>query len=171
MECEVCGCHDVHVTELEGFVLEECRLCGNLQGDDEVVARIDEIREGRREGIEDSVYPLVKALRAIPTFKTISSCGGHAERREPPYVWFTIEQDTLRYLEKLCASLSMANRRMRCRWVIEVTMQRRLTFELKPNFHRHAAEVDARRIGDAIADLDVLARTFRRDRDLAWFGA
>jgi len=169
MECDVCGCHDVHRTEVEGFVLEECRLCGNIQGDDEAVVRVEELREGRQEGIEDDVYPLVKALRAIPTFRTISSCGGHIERREPPYVWFTIEKDTLAYLERLTVSVSMANRVARCRWVVEVTMQRKLTFHLKPNFYRHAADVPASRIADAIADLEILARTFKRDRDLAWF--
>ncbi len=169
MECDVCGCHDVHRTDLEGFVIEECRLCGNVQGDDEAVVRIEELREGRREGIEDDVYPLVKALRSIPTFRTISSCGGHLDRCEPPHVWFTIENDTLRYLERLCVSLTMANRRMRCRWIIETTMQRKLTFHLKPRFNRHAADVPAERIADAVADLEVLAQTFRRDRDLAWF--
>ena len=63
----------------------------------------------------------------------------------------------------------MANRRMRCRWIIETTMQRKLTFHLKPRYNRHAADVPAGRIADAIADLEVLAQTFRRDRDLAWF--
>jgi hypothetical protein len=169
MECDVCGCHDVHRTDVEGFVLEECRLCGNIQGDDEAVARVEELREGRQQGIEDDVYPLVKALRAIPTFRTVSSCGGHVDRREPPHVWFTIEQDTLRYLDRMATSLSMANRLTRCRWVIEATMQRKLTFHLKPNFYRHAADVPASRIAEAIADLVVLARTFKRDRDLAWF--
>jgi hypothetical protein len=169
MECDVCGCHDVHRADVEGVFVEECRLCGNLQGDDEAVARIEELREGRREGIEDAVYPLVKALRAIPTFRTISSCGGHLERREPPFVWFTIESDTLRYLERLSTSLAMAGRRTRCRWVIEATMQRKLTFELKPRFYRHASEVDQGKIADAIADLGILARVFARDRDLAWF--
>jgi hypothetical protein len=169
MECEVCGCHDVRRTEIEGFVLEECGLCGNVQGDDEAVARIEELREGRREGIEDAVYPLVKALRAIPTLRTVNSCGGHVSRCEPPYVWFTIEQDTLRFLERVATSLAMANRRTRCRWVLEATMQRELTFELKPNFHRHAVEVGRETIVNAIADLAILAHGFRRDRDLAWF--
>ncbi len=45
MECDVCGSHNISRKDVEGWLLEECHLCGNLQGNDEAVARIGELRE------------------------------------------------------------------------------------------------------------------------------
>ena len=66
MECDVCGSRNVTRKDIEGGLLEECNLCGNLQGDDEAVARVEDLRSGRDRGLDDEVIPLVAALEKAP---------------------------------------------------------------------------------------------------------
>ena len=68
MECDVCGSRNVARREIEGLLLEECGLCGNLQGDDEAVARVTELRDGRERGLDDAVIPLVAVLESADVF-------------------------------------------------------------------------------------------------------
>jgi uncharacterized Zn finger protein len=47
MECDACGSHRVSRREIEGRLLFECDLCGELSGDDAAIEKIDELRAGR----------------------------------------------------------------------------------------------------------------------------
>lgn len=55
MECDACGSKNVTRRKVEGWLLEECNLCGNLQGDDDAVARVEELRSGRERGLDDQI--------------------------------------------------------------------------------------------------------------------
>ena len=68
MECEVCGSHNVLQRTLEAHLVEECQLCGNLQGNDDAVRAIEELQAGRERGFEDIVIPLVHALESTEVF-------------------------------------------------------------------------------------------------------
>ncbi len=169
MECEVCGCHDVRRDVVEGFVIEECLLCGHLQGNDEVATKIASIREGRELGFDDAIYPVVQALRPVPGLGIEASSGGRPDEGQPPYVMFHLEATSLPFLERIGQSIEMANRRTSWRWVIEVSVQRSLAFLLKPRYFRLPGDVDAAMIATSIEDLSVIARGLNRDRELSWF--
>ena len=169
MKCDACGCRDVRRDVVEGFLVDECRLCGHLQGNDEAVARIESIREGRELGYDDAIYPVVKALRRVPGLRVETSSGGRPGEGQPPYLMFRLETPSLRWLEPIAQSIEIANRRTRCRWVLEVSVQRTLSFLLKPRFFRPPGEVDAAMIAAAVEDLAEIARGLRRDQELSWF--
>ena len=73
MECEDCGSHNVRRRDIEGHLVEECGLCGHLQGDDEAVALIDELRRGRERGLDDVIIPLVNALERAEVFTIVQA--------------------------------------------------------------------------------------------------
>ena len=76
MECDSCGSRNVARREVEGHLLFECRLCGELFGDDEAVARIEEKRDGRSRGIDEEAIPLVSVLEGTGAFKLVHASTG-----------------------------------------------------------------------------------------------
>ena len=73
MECEVCGSTNIARREFDGHVLDECGLCGNLQGDDKSVALVQEMRAGRERGLDDEVIPLVSVLESADVFQVLGT--------------------------------------------------------------------------------------------------
>jgi hypothetical protein len=168
--CEECGSRRVGPRTLEGASVLLCGLCGHLQGEEAEVARVRERIEARERGFEAEVYPLVRALEAVPTFTVESASTGHPERGEYPFVFLRLAPGALAYLERLLTSLEMANRATRRRWVVECALQRGLLFILRPRFWKAVSEITARDIAEARSDLSVLAETLRRDMGLDWWG-
>ena len=50
MDCDSCGSRNVSRRDIEGHLLFECNLCGEMSGDDAAVAIIEELRLGRARG-------------------------------------------------------------------------------------------------------------------------
>jgi hypothetical protein len=169
--CEACGNHGVVSTTVEGVELHECELCGALMGDDASVALAEERREGRDRGFAPTIYPLVKALERVPTFKVSAADPGRADRSEYPYVFLRLTAGGLVHLERLLTSLEMANRETKRRWVVEAALQRGLLFILRPRFWKPVASITVEDIRDSQHDLEVLARILRRDVNLPWWNA
>jgi hypothetical protein len=167
--CEACGSRRVVTRLVEGIEVGECELCGTLQGDDEAVARAETLREGRGRGFDPRIYPLVRALEQVPTFRVPSAEPGDAGRLEYPYVFLRLESGGLVHLERLLTSLEMANRETKRRWVVEAALQRGLLFILRPRFWKRVSEITPEDIEEAQGDLDVLARVLARDTRLAWW--
>jgi len=171
MECDVCGSRNVRRRTIEGFLLEECGLCGNLQGDDEAVARIEELRAGRERGLEDDVTPLVAALEGAEVFKVVQASAGEPRRNESPYVFFTLTKNDTTYIEKLLRSLELANRETRLRWLVELSLQHGVVYILRPRFWKSPSDLAPEDIEAARKDLAILARRLRRDVSLSWWKA
>jgi hypothetical protein len=170
VECDSCGSHNVSRREIEGHLLFECHLCGDLSGDDGAVVLIDELREGRARGLDDEVIPLVSVLESTRAFKLIHASIGWREKGEAPSILFAASGG-LRDVEKLLRSVEMANRETHFRWLVELTLQQSIVFVLRPRFFKPPLEITADEIRKAREDLGRLARCLRRDVSLSWWKA
>jgi hypothetical protein len=167
--CEECGNRQVSQATVEGVVVLSCGLCGHLQGDDERVALAELRLEARERGYHPDVYPLVKALEEVPTFKVSAASAGREEIAEYPFVFLRLEPKGLKDLERLLMSLEMANRITKRRWVVECSLQRGLLFILRPRFWKPVQSITEQDIQESRADLSVLASAIGRDVHLAWW--
>mgnify|MGYP007059402104 FL=1 len=171
MECDVCGSRNVSRRTIEGFLLEECNLCGNLQGDDEAVQRVETMRSGRERGLDDQAIPLVTALAESGCFRVVKAASGDPAANEPPSVLFALTKGDLRHIERLLQSIEMANRETRLRWLIELSLQKEIVYILRPRFWTPPAHVSPDDIRAARRDLVVLGERLRRDLGLSWWKA
>jgi len=169
MECEVCGSRNTTRTEVEGYLLYECNLCGNLQGDDEAAERIEELRRGRDRGLDDEVIALVSVLESAGVFRVTQCSAGAPERREWPYLFFTLLRSDTSWIEKLLRSIELANRETTKRWLIELSLQHGIVYILRPRFWKNPSDITPEEIRVARADLSVLAERLRRDLALSWW--
>ena len=169
MECDVCGSHNVARREIEGYLLEECNLCGNLQGDDEAVERVEELRAGRDRGIDDEITPLISALEDTGAFRLIHSSAGRPTANEAPHVFFSLLRNDTTWIERLLRSIEMANRETRLRWLIGLSLQKEIVYILRPRFWMPPSEISPEDIRVARKDLGILANRLRRDLGLTWW--
>ena len=169
--CDSCGGHRLVVRVIEGVEVAECDLCGALHGPDASVALVESRREGRERGFDPRIYPLVRALEEVPTFKVSAADAGRADVGEYPYVFLRLDPKGLPHLERLLTSLEMVNRETKRRWVVEAALQRGLLFILRPRFWKRVTEITPEDITESQADLEVLARVLARDVRLSWWTA
>jgi len=167
--CDECGSTQVGEAEVEGVLVEQCALCGHLQGDESKVAYVREMQEARERGIEPIIYPLVCALEAIETFRIQDASAGRPERAEYPFVFLRVREGGIGDVERLLTSLEMANRTTTRRWVVECALQRGLLFILRPRFWKAVQDITSKDILEARADLPILAYSLRRDVSLGWW--
>lgn len=168
--CEECGSRQVTLRLVEGVEVEECALCGHLQGDDARVERVATVRAARERGLDEAVLPVVEALERVPTFRVAGAAGGDAARGEYPFVFLRLEPGGLLDLERLLTALEMANHATKRRWVVECALQRGLLFILRPRFWKPVTAITADDIREARADLYVLAATLKGNVDAPWWG-
>ncbi len=169
MECEDCGSRNVSRRDIEGHLLYECNLCGNLEGDDRAVMLIEELRVGRERGIDDEVIPLVSVLESTGIFKIVRASAGNPNRNEAPVVLFQSTKSDTAPIENLLRSLELANRKTRLLWLIELSLQHAIVYTLRPRFWRPPSDVSPDDLRVAQKDLVVLARQLRRDLSLSWW--
>lgn len=169
MECDICGSHNVARRTVEGSLLEECGLCGHLQGDDAAVEVISELRAGRERGLDDAVIPLVAALEGAGVFEIVQATAGDPQRNESPHVFFMLLKNDMTYIERLLRSLEMANRSTRLRWLVELSLQHGIVYILRPRFWKSPGDVRPEDLEVARKDLSVLAKRLRRDLSLSWW--
>jgi hypothetical protein len=167
--CEECGSHQVAPRRVEGVEVGECGLCGHVQGDEEEVALVAQRSEAAERGFSPIVYPLVKALESVPTFRVSAASAGRVETGEYPFVFLRLQETGLQDLERLLTSLEMANQGAQRRWVIECALQRGLLFILRPRFWKAIVEINDVDISEARADLKHLAEIVARDQKLGWW--
>lgn len=161
MICDTCGCSNIRHQEIEGYGVAECQVCGALHGDPDVVSRIEEIREGDALQFDREIYPLVRTINMITGFKVIGA--RHDGPGDLPYVHFKIHGPKARvWLEKLMTSLTMANRELPGRWMVEVLLIEGLTFSLTP------VPGSVQR-AEALVGLELLTRAIRRNMNLSWW--
>lgn len=159
--CDECGSHDVKREHVYGFLVEECGLCGNLQGEPGAVTRVKEIREAEELGVAPELVGLFAALEAtggIVVDRPLSTAGGHSA---PPAVYFALPRQALEWLDRLARTLLLAGRRTASLWSIEAVHQGRLWFVLRPRFGSAPATWRA--------DLALLRDALQRDSRLDWW--
>jgi hypothetical protein len=166
--CLECGNHDMRVRIVDGAPIHECGMCGARFGERAAVESLTFAEEAAERGVDAAVWPLVRALSALPGLCVRSSQGGDVEARTLPFVELgATSAESLHQLENLAKSLRLGVGSVRLHWVIEVQYQHHLAFVLKP---RHpGGPVSLGEARDARVDLDVLFRQFERDRKLRWW--
>jgi len=167
--CDECGSTQVAETEVEGARVELCALCGHVQGDDQQVALVRNRREAAERGFDPVIYPLVRALEAVPTFRVSGASAGRPSINDYPYVFLRVKEGGLVDVERLLTSVEMANRGTKRRWVVECSLQRGLLFILRPRFWKPVLDISAQDIAEARADLPLLAKAIERDVNLSWW--
>ncbi|MDH3592559.1 MAG: hypothetical protein OER88_11810, partial [Planctomycetota bacterium] len=150
-------------------LLFECNLCGNLDGDDDAVARIAEMRAGRERGLDDEVIPLVTAMELAEVFRIVKASGGDPKTNDAPYVMFRLTKNDMTYIERLLRSIEMANRTTRLRWLVELSLQNTIVYIVRPRFWMPPSDISPDDIQAAVKDLGVIARQLRRDLSLSWW--
>jgi hypothetical protein len=147
--CEACGSRRLVRRAVEGVELLVCELCDALHGDDAAIEQVELRQEARERGFDPDVYPLVRALERVPTFKVAGAAAGDEVRHEYPFVFLRLEVGGLVHMERLL---------------------RGLLFVLRPRFWKRVGDITSEDIRDARLDLAVLARTLARDTALPWWG-
>ncbi len=169
MACETCGSHNVTRRDVEGHLLFECNLCGALEGDDQAIARVYDLRRGRERGFDDAISPLALALESAEVFRIVQATGGDPQSNEAPALMFRLTKNDNAYIERLLRSIELANRKTRLRWLIELSLQNSIVYILRPRFWRPPSEIGPEDIEVAIKDLRQLATQLRRDLALSWW--
>lgn len=167
--CDECGSTQVGPAEVEGAAVDLCALCGHIQGDEEQVALVQNRREAAERGFDPAVYPLVRALEQVPTFRVSGASAGRETQGDYPYVFLRVKPDGLADVERLLTSIEMANRGTKRRWVVECSLQRGLLFILRPRFWKPVLDISAQDVAEARADLPLLAQAIARDVNLSWW--
>ena len=169
MECDSCGSYNVSRRDIEGHLLFECNLCGELSGDDAAIAIIEELRLGRARGLDDEIVPLVSVLEGTGAFRLVRASIGWKEKGEALSVLFSTTHHKLRAVERLLRSIELANRETKLRWMVELALQQTVVFILRPRFFKPPQDITGEEIEDARHDLGTLGRCLRRDVSLSWW--
>ena len=159
--CDECGSHDLRRQHLYGLLVEECGLCGELQGDPAAVERVREIREAESLSVSPELVGLFAALEAtggIVVERSLSTAAGHSA---PPAIYFALSRQPLEWLDRLARTLLIAGRRTSSLWIIEAVHQGRLWFVLRPRI--------AGTVITWVADLKLLRDALSRDSRLDWW--
>lgn len=167
--CESCGSHQVMAARVHGFEVDQCDLCGHVQGDEEQVSQLAKHREAQARGVDPEIYALVEAIEQVPTFRVDQASAGRAKTSEYPFLFLRVLPGGLPHLERLLTSIEMANHSTRRRWVIECALQHGLLFILRPRFWKPVLEIHPTDVREARDDLPILARAIQRDVQLGWW--
>jgi hypothetical protein len=167
--CDECGSHNVVRRHVHDRLIEECGLCGHLQGDPADVAAVEEVREAERDGVAPELVGLMRTLDSIAGLKVdrrLTTAAGHAL---PPAVYFAVGSHGLEVLDRLARTLLLATRRTSTLWTVEATHQGRLLFVLRPRHFVPAEAPDEAVVHPLVRDLGLLRDALRRDLNLPWW--
>ncbi|MFC1588457.1 hypothetical protein ACFL54_09110 [Planctomycetota bacterium] len=168
-QCQFCGSNNVRQLSVNHMSVLECQLCGEYSGPSDGIEIMRDLSNADQRGIDLDIYPLVKLLESINGFRVSSATSGDADLLIPPFVAFTVQSSEIKWLEKLLSSLRHIADKCHTRWIIQVTMQKQLTFEMKPNFAVLGDSLNRFDIRHAIEDLPMLEQTLARDMHLSWW--
>lgn len=169
--CDECGNRSLTTVTRDGGLVLECELCGALSGDDAAVERVRLSREAQDRGHDPVVYPMVRAIERIAGLRVARAGAGDPAQRTWPFVQMHgTDGRALQGIENLVKSLALgATNSGGMHWVVEVEYQARLTFTLKPRFHRDTDRIDAQLVHVAQRDLQRLCANLERHMHLSWW--
>lgn len=165
--CPECGNSDMRVRLVRGAPVHECRLCEARFGDRTVLDELADAEEAAARGVPEAIWPLVRALEALPGLLVREAHDGDVPRGTLPAVAIGAASATaLGSLENLAKSLQLGAGGLQCRWRLAVEYRRDLVFVLAPVA---AAPVTAAALAAAHEDLGQLRRNVERDQRLGWW--
>lgn len=151
-----------------GATVHECGLCGARFADRRTLEAIEDREQARGRGLSPLVWPLVRALEALPGISVRDAAAGGLQPPTLPFVELGgADASLLVQIENLAKSLQLGAGALRCHWILEVEYRRHLAFVLKP---RHAGgPIGEAAVRDAQHDLAALRRHVERDARLGWW--
>lgn len=166
--CPECGNHGLTVRLVDRAAVHECSLCGARFGDRAAIAMLSDREQAAARGVDAEVWPLVRALTALPGLVVRRSGGTSGSPPTLPFVELAIgDAQALVQVENLAKSLRLAAGGLHLHWQLVVEFQQNLVFVLKP---RHpGGPVTTAEAADARLDLGVLATQLARDVRLSWW--
>jgi hypothetical protein len=168
-DCPECGSDLLVEVAGRGGRLFECGLCGELSGDDALVAVEMLRREARERGLDPRVHAFARQLEAVPGLRLDRVVGGDAREGTWPTLFFHLSHAGHAWLEPLAQSLALATHSAHLRWSLEVQYQHRLELLFRPRLLGERRSFEAAEIELAYADLERCARGLDRDRLASWW--
>jgi hypothetical protein len=168
-ECPECGSDLLVEVEGSGGRLRECGLCGELLGEDSLVAAELLRREAREQGLDPRVLQFARQLEQVPGLRLDRIVGGDERERTWPTLFFHLSHLGHAWLEPLAQSLALATHGAHLRWSLEVQYQHRLELLFRPRLLGERRDFDAVALERAYADLERCARALERDRLASWW--
>jgi hypothetical protein len=165
--CPECGNDAMRVRMRDGASVQECGLCGARLGDRRVLGSLADEDEAGRRGIAPELWPLVRAIDALPGLRTDEASAGDPGSSLLPFIAIdAVDARALVQLENLAKSLELGRSELRLDWALGCEFRRHLVFVLRP---RPAGAAPTATAGAAAADLQVLGRQLERNVKLGWW--
>ncbi|MCA8916710.1 MAG: hypothetical protein KDB90_15060 [Planctomycetes bacterium] len=166
-DCVVCGNHAVETTLVDGEIVKECEVCGNLSGSPEVVELMELQREAEGLGVSIYSFPLAQFIDGLPGVKLQGDSGGERSAGRLPFIAFELIDHRSYQLENIGQSLRLLRGELECEWKIEFTFEYELGFELRPRGKKEQPleqQVEAAR-----RDMIKIWRRLQSFKGLAWW--
>lgn len=164
--CPACGNHAVATAHVEGEIVKECEICGNVEGPPDTVELIQLQRESDGLGVSKHSYPLAQFVDALPGVKLQGDSGGDREAGRMPFIAFELTDHRTWQLENIGQGLRLLRGELEREWSIEFTFEYELGFELRPRTVGPVTESD---VISARRDLILIWRRMQGYKGLGWW--
>jgi hypothetical protein len=168
-ECPECGSDLLEEVAGSAGRILECGLCGELCGDDALVAAELLRREAGERGLDPRVHAFSRQLEGVPGLRIDRVVGGDAREGTWPTIFFHLAPAGFPWLEPLAQSLALATHGAQLRWSLELQYQHRLELLFRPRLLGERRGFGPEEIEHAYADLERCARGLERDRLATWW--
>lgn len=165
-DCVVCGNHAVATSMVDGEIVKECEVCGNLSGDPDTVELVELQREAEGLGVSVHSFPLAQFIDNLPGVKLQGDSGGERSKGKLPFIAFELTDHRTFQLENLGQALRLMRAELECDWKIEFTFEYELGFELRP---RTTDKPGLEQVEAARRDLNRIWRRLQGFKGLAWW--
>ena len=165
-DCILCGNHAVATSVVDGEIIKECEVCGDLKGPPEVIELMELQREAEGLGVSPYSFPLAQFVDNLPGVKLQGDSGGEPIEGRLPFIAFELTDHRMGQLENIGQGLRLLRGELECEWKIEFTFDYELGFELRP---RSGDKPAAPAVEAARRDLIHIWRRLQVFKGLGWW--
>lgn len=166
--CEECGNHALTKKLMAGASVEECELCGHLNGPAEIIELIELQREAEELGASPDSYPLAQFIEKLPGVRVLGDNGGDDFAGTMPHVSFELSDHRTVQLENIAQALRLMRDELECHWMLEFTYDFQLGYELKVR-RDEERKATPKEIDAARRDMALLWRRLQTYTGLGWW--
>jgi hypothetical protein len=166
-DCLLCGNHAVMTSIVDGEIIKECEVCGDLKGKPEVIELMELQREAEGLGVSMHTFPLAQFVDSLPGVKLQGDSGGEPTKGQLPFIAFELTDHRTGQLDNIGQGLRLLRGELECEWKIEFTFEYELGFELRPRSNADKAKTEM--IEAARRDLIHIWRKLQAFKGLGWW--
>jgi hypothetical protein len=166
-DCIVCGNHAVTTSIVDGEIIKECEVCGDLKGTPAVIELMELQREAEGLGVSIYTFPLAQFIDSLPGVKLQGDSGGDKAKGQLPFIAFELTDHRTGQLENIGQGLRLLRGEFECEWKIEFTFEYELGFELRPRASANKPKVEL--VEAARRDLIHIWRKLQAFKGLGWW--